>query len=282
MTYRSAVAALATMHNKARAIARPLHVATGLTVRVTHGLDTDALGTFTGERPRVDDARTTAVDKARRGMVFTGLPIGLASEGTFGPHPVVPFVTAGYELLAFVDDVQGFTLVESRVSTLTNHAALERDDDEVPRAFLERTGFPSHALIVRPRHAAPGEALTKGVRDLGTLQHALARARAVSSDGVAMVETDMRAHQNPTRMREIGALAVQLARRLACPCPACATPGFGRVGTIEGLPCAWCGSPTPLVREERWGCVRCAHETTRPRADGRRAADPGECPRCNP
>jgi len=42
------------------------------------------------------------------------------------------------------------------------------------------------------------------------------------SDGKARIETDMRAHQNPTRQIMIRVIARKLARRLSAPCTQCA------------------------------------------------------------
>lgn len=79
-------ASLATKHSKERAIARPLRFALGLDIAATPDLDTDLLGTFSGEVPRVGTALEVCKRKARLGMAGTGLPFGLASEGSFGPH----------------------------------------------------------------------------------------------------------------------------------------------------------------------------------------------------
>jgi hypothetical protein len=96
--------ALATMHGKDSAIAPPLRLRVGADLVVPVGLDTDALGTFTGEIERKGTMREVAIAKARLGMVATGLQLGLASEGSYGPHSSVPFMAAGVELLALVDD----------------------------------------------------------------------------------------------------------------------------------------------------------------------------------
>lgn len=282
MPYAGQRAILTTMHGKERVIARPLAVATGLTLDVTRDIDTDHLGTFAGERPRAADARTTALAKARLGIAATGVPIGVASEGSFAPHPVVPFVTADYELLAFVDTVRGFELVETVITAETNSAQCTAGEGAALDRWLAQVRFPSHAVLVRPRVAPPGVGVIKGITARASLEAAVAAARAASADGEAILETDMRAHCNPLRRRAIGRAATQLARRLACCCPRCAQPGFGRVDTVGGLPCAWCGTPTALVLEERWGCVGCPHVEARGRADGQTTADPASCPQCNP
>ena len=64
--------------------------------------DTDTFGTFNGEIPRTLSPKQTVIAKARAGAEMTGCDFAIASEGTIGPHPAFPFVTADHELLAFV------------------------------------------------------------------------------------------------------------------------------------------------------------------------------------
>lgn len=63
--------------------------------------------------------------------------------------------------------------------------------------------------------------LIKGIRDQGELERALGRCAKASSEGLVQLETDMRAHGNPTRLRVLRTLAFRLVRRVASPCPAC-------------------------------------------------------------
>lgn len=272
MIYGGLTAALATRHGKERVIAPAFAAATGLAVTVPPGVDTDALGTFTGEVARPGSMRDTARVKARRGMEAAGLPFGIASEGSFGPHPVVPFLAAGRELMIFIDDMHGIEVVEEAVSESTNFAALDLVPGADVERFLVRVGFPQHALVLRW-----GERVITGIDTRDQLASLLSFCT-----GAARIETDMRAHLNPTRMAEIGKLGVMLARRMATLCPACAAPGFGPVRREAGLPCGDCETPTPLVKSIVSGCALCGHETCIPRPDGRTAASPAECPECNP
>ncbi|MDG4800332.1 DUF6671 family protein [Micromonospora sp. WMMD980] len=276
--FRGVVAFLATMHGKQWALRALLRRHLGMGLRVAQ-VDTDALGTFTGEVARVGSARETVVRKARLGMAVTGSPVGLGSEGAFGPHPVAPWMPADVEYVALVDDRSGLTVVESAVSAETNHAHLTTDGRDRPAvlAFLRRVGFPHHAVVVRPV-AGPGRP-EKGLRRLADVLAALGRACAGSADGRAVLAADLRAHLNPTRMRVIAAAGQRLVRRLATACPACAAPGFGRLGSEGGLPCRDCGTPTPHDVVLIHGCARCPYRLRRPVAD---LADPGSCPRCNP
>ncbi len=281
--YSDRVAVLATKHGKERAVARPLRAALGLIVTVRDEIDTDLLGTFTGEVERVGTPREVAINKARLGMRASGIPLGLASEGSFGPHPLIPFLIASdHEILAFVDDDLGITVVEGILTEETNFGHCRARTLSDLATFMKQAQFPSHALIVRPNDGIKPGVLFKGIADLGTLEDAVIRCAAASPDGVAYVETDMRAHLNPTRQKAIRRVAFRLARRLASSCPSCGVPGWGRTGGERGLPCQACGTPTELLKHEIFGCPRCAHTDVKPRSDGRQYAEEGECPYCNP
>ena len=292
--YRGRRVAVSTLHGKAAALA-PALAPLGLRLEAVP-IDTDALGTFSGEIERVAPAREIVVAKARRGMTAAGLPLGLATEGSFGPDPLLGFLPLHEELLAFVDDVHGQVLVLEHAGHDTNWRtkAVTPDDDLAP--LLAEIGLPTHAALVRPnvwpqdadphdmkvpaaRRTMPVE---KGLRDPADVAAAVGRIAPLSADGRARVEADLRAHMNPTRMRVIANLGEQLCDRLSTPCPACGVPGFGRVATETGLPCESCAEPTRLVRAEIHGCGVCDYRVSRPRIDGRVSAEAGHCDECNP
>lgn len=280
--YAGKRAALATMHQKQVAIEGPLRSRLGLELEVPIGLDTDRLGTFTGEIPRAGSIEQAAVAKARLGMAASGARIGVASEGSYGPHPEIPFAAAGLELMVLVDDEEGIVIREQLVDDRPRfvHATTETPDGLGD--FLARAGFPAHALIVRPNRPEGPAAIAKGLRLMDDLAAAIVMAAAGSTDGHAFVQSDMRAHMNPTRMATLGRLAQHFAARIETLCPACGAPGFGLVEAEKGLPCSWCGGPSVLVRHQLLGCVACRHVVRRPRVDGLTMADPAHCPYCNP
>ncbi|WP_255089062.1 MULTISPECIES: DUF6671 family protein [unclassified Synechococcus] len=273
---------LATRHGKERAMARPFRKALGTELVLAAGFDTDSLGSFSGERPRPADAETTCRLKAEAGMDATGLTLGLASEGSFGPHPSLPFLPLAIEWMTWVDRDRNLVITERLVGCRTNFAHCSAAPGAELGPWLDRIGFPTHAVIVRPHQAGAEPFLRKGLRAEAELRAAIEQASRRSADGLALVETDMRAHRNPTRMAAIRRLAFLLVRRIASACPACTSPGWGRVDVRSGLPCSWCGSPTPLVRHEVFGCVSCSHTEERPRPDGLGQANPQHCPLCNP
>ena len=148
--YQGRKAALATKHQKERVLGQPLRAAVGLEVYVPADLNTDLLGTFSGEVDRQGTPREVALRKARLGMNAAGLTLGLASEGSFGPDPQLLFVSADHELLGFVDDGLGIEVVEQILSPKTNFAHDAARTFEDLKDFLARARFPSHGLIVRP------------------------------------------------------------------------------------------------------------------------------------
>ncbi|WP_018406922.1 DUF6671 family protein [Methylocystis rosea] len=280
--YAARTAVIATMHRKEEAVAPALMSALGLIVTSTPGLDTDQLGTFSGEIPRNGTMLDVALRKARLGMSAAGVPLGLASEGSFGPHPAIPYIPAGMELLVFVNDERGIVVTESLITEKTNYDHLVISPGEASDAFLQKVGYPTHGLIVRPNEGEVASALAKGIVDPDRLRRAIETAAAVSSDGRARIETDMRAHFNPTRMRSLAILAERLAQRLARQCPACGAPGFGRTGSRAGLLCEACGTPTELVVAEILGCPACDYTEERLRGAGLQRAPAQHCPLCNP
>ena len=278
--YTGETAVLATKHDKLPLIAPPLEVAVGLRVEAV-AVDTDALGTFTGELPRQGPPLDTAIAKARLGMNAAGRPLGLASEGSIGPDPGMPFVHSDREIVVLVDDENAIVVWESCSSWDVVASSTSAGPDEDLGSFLSQARFPEHLLIVRPNCGA-AHPIHKGISSLAHLTAAVAECAAAATDGLARVETDLRAHACPSRRAVIAAAAQRLANRIAARCPACGAPGWGRIDVLRGVPCAWCGTEVPRPRAEIDGCVACEHRQTRSIVSAEVRADPGECPYCNP
>ncbi|MBI1393146.1 MAG: hypothetical protein GC152_10445 [Alphaproteobacteria bacterium] len=276
--------AIATMHGKEQAIAPAFEQALGMIPVQATGINTDAFGMFSGEIERRGSVLETAVLKAREGMRLAGAEAGIASEGSYGAHPIYHFIPGGSEVMTYVDDVLGIVVSESLIVEGTNFSHIALKANEEPNEFLKKAGFPDHGVIVRANAPAAGHdpGVIKGVTDPETLKAALREFSAQSSDECARIETDMRAFFNPTRMGEIGRLAEKLAKRLAQSCPTCDAPGFGAVDKIAGLPCEDCGHESTLIRALVYGCTRCAHREERPRPDGLERSSPTYCLSCNP
>lgn len=276
-------AVIATMHGKERVIAPILVHSLGLSVEVPTNFDTDRFGTFTGEIERTGSQLDAA--RAKIQAAFDHIPdarVAVASEGSFGPDPVIPFLGLGRELVLLVDRESGLELTGHDATLETNYAHTIVHDLAAALAFAERVHFPDHAVIVmgcRGDQPAPDIALHKGIVRTDQVERAVQDVLALA--GVAFVETDMRAYLNPTRMRAIGRATTDLVRRFRSRCPVCAHPGFDVTERVPGLPCEWCGAATRVVKTEVLSCADCGHHTERPAVDPA-TADPGQCALCNP
>jgi hypothetical protein len=277
--YRNQRLALATIHGKDRAIAAPFWRVLRAEIVVAESLDTDALGTFSGEIPRPGPLVETCLQKTQLAFSSLDVDCALASEGSYGPIDAVPLVPSGMEIMAFVDRRRGVKLVETLLTHRTNWRLyrFKAGDPAVPAA-LKEIGFPHFGAFVMRNSDFNGAR-----KDLATVEQAVDavnREATRSADGLALVISDMRAHRNPLRMRVLRALGWKLAKRLQSLCPKCHAPGFGPIESRRGLACEDCGSPTHWIDFEIDGCGVCGHATTRPRKDGRSAAPRLACTAC--
>lgn len=293
--YAGRRAALATRHAKLAVVAPALWSTLRLGV-VSVDVDTDALGTFSGEIPRPAGPLETARRKARLGMEASGLPIGLASEGSVVDPWGLGVGVVDRELVVLVDDERTLSVAGRASSTGVVACAALVHLDEITDGRLDdlarRADLGRHHLVVHPDGVLPHTpsgapdpawlaATSKGVGDVVGLRAAIIRAAPLSPAGRVRVTTDLRAHLCPSRRRVIAAAAADLARRLATACPSCASPGWGTDGVAGSRPCAWCGGPTDEPASLRWACPACDATERTTIGDGE-SGDPGRCPRCNP
>jgi len=270
---------VASCHKKEEAILPHLQTALGILPVIPHGLDTDAFGTFSGEKPRISDPLTTARNKCLYAMKQCRAELGVASEGSFGPHPAYPFVAADDELLMFIDLKNNLEIVVREISTDTNFSSSTINSEAELLDFATRSQFPSHALILKGKHH--DEVLyRKGITDHSILMEAF---HFLSEQCTHItVETDMRAMYNPTRMNVIREAARKLTDKILTPCTRCESPGFGVIRTEVGLPCAWCGNPTSSILSFVYRCNSCHFEERKLYPHGKHTADPMYCNSCNP
>jgi hypothetical protein len=276
--YAGASFALLTKHAKEATIAPRFAKTLRAKVAVIDTFDTDTLGTFTREVPRFGSQLDAARKKAELAIEMSGFPLGLGSEGSFTPGPF-GLGSFNLEAITLIDRVRGLEITGA-IRELGHQASGTFESWDALADFAQKMKFPSHALIVRPNDEKDLR-IRKDFTDWNKLRTAFDDCRDLSDKGAVFVESDLRAHRNPTRMENIGAACEDLIARMIRLCPACDAPGFGLVRLESGLPCAWCGAPTNDWKAEEFRCVSCTHLESRPRQD-LTAADPGHCPRCNP
>ena len=270
--------ALLTQHGKQTPLGEVLSEKLGCQLEHVSGYDTDQLGTFTRDIARSGSQLDAARAKARLGMTLSGLPIGLASEGAFGPDPVFLMMPHNMEMLVWIDDLLGIEVVATALGK-TNFSHITVKDWSDAKYFAESAGFPEHYLILRPNDEHH-PAFRKGISDWDSLKDAVDWALASSPVCRAFIETDMRAFANPTRMQAIRNAAEVLAQKLQSLCPDCRSPGFAKSGVIRGLPCEDCGQPTEIAKADIHRCVRCEYKLLVAREPG--FAEPRDCAYCNP
>jgi hypothetical protein len=215
--YSGKKAVITTKHEKGKIVAPIFNQVLGLEVSECN-LDTDTLGTFTGEIERKQSPRETVLIKARLGVEKTGESIGIASEGSIGADPFIPFINSDFEMMAFVDIDLDLEIVESIRSTNIIAATKIVHGQEDLSEFLKRADFPNHKLIVRTQKT-PTIFSIKGIDDDLSLRKAIESAKKEDPKGVVVIESDLRAHCSPSRQKIIGELAAKLAIRIKQACP---------------------------------------------------------------
>ena len=270
---------IATMHKKELAIAPILELELGVKCVLPLELNTDLLGTFSGEIERKDNPIDTARNKCLVAMELTGLDLAIASEGSFGAHPTYFFAPAGDEFLLLLDKKNNIEIIARELTTKTNFNAAEITSYNELINFINKVSFPSHAVIVR-KSKDDIQYLQKGINDLQQLIEV--HQEYLDQFGSMYIETDMRAMNNPTRMDSIKEATIKLVKKIQSVCPNCSTPGFDVERVNLGLPCSLCGSPTNSTLSFTYRCKKCAFEKFEEYPHGKYSEDPMYCDRCNP
>ena len=115
------------MHGKERVIAPVLEQALGCRVFCVGGFDTDTLGSFSRETPRLTSALATCRRKAEVGMGLACTSLGLASEGTFNNDPWSGLLPWNVEILVFIDHTHGREVVGTAQGPAHNHQITAND-----------------------------------------------------------------------------------------------------------------------------------------------------------
>ncbi|CEK11494.1 DUF6671 family protein [Legionella hackeliae] len=275
--YKNQSVLLATMHEKEKAISDIFLKKLGCHVCVEN-FDTDQFGTFTGETPRPLSPYNTCLLKVKKAMEQYDYELGLGSEGSFGPHPAIPFIPAGHEIMVFFDKKNNWVISEQLISEKTNYNMITIDSKTEIKDFLMNIGFPKHAVTLQTNETK--EVIAKGIKDLTVLSHFL--EKGFQKEEYLFLATDMRAMMNPTRMNVLRELADKLTIKIASCCPECNTPGFGFSSTQGKLHCKICELPTSIFKEEVWACIQCDYKEVKPRRDGLKFVEAKHCDYCNP
>jgi hypothetical protein len=266
------------MHRKEEWLNPIFDAAWGCALKPVPGIDTDILGTFSGEVPRPGDVPTTLRRKvALAADRHPEAEVVVATEGSFGPDPVLGWIPLHEEVLLWAWPHAGAELWVTHRSHDTNFSACSESDWGAVRQWAERVGFPAAHLILR---RGDGVVLAKGLRNWTELEGLWRETSAAY--GVPSLETDMRADRNPRRQEALRELARKTVESMHALCPSCGFPGFVPRPASPGAPCRACGAPTRLPAELRAECRQCHAAQSLASPHQLQGVDPGQCDRCNP
>jgi len=278
--FKGRIAALATMHGKEKVIA-PVLKEIGVNVIVPERLNTDAFGTFTRDIDRAGNQLEAARTKAHTALALTGLDLAIASEGSFGVDPQIPFIQSNLELVLLIDTKNNLEIRGHHRSTETNMNGSYVSTIEEACELAEKWGFPNHAVIVRKNERSKRHIYKDIVTHADLEQRVMKLLKRLFTRKV-YIETDMRAHRNPTRMQNITKATEDLIKNIKSLCPECSTPGFVVVDVKRDIPCNLCGRLTDRPNMLVYKCLKCDFSQDSPIVDSPASVDAGECEYCNP
>jgi hypothetical protein len=262
---------LSSKHLKEQ-ILQPLFDPYGVELTVNLDFDTDEYGTFCGATPRLEGPKITVKEKCLAGMAFANKRQGLASEGSFGPHPNFPFLTMNEEWIVFLDLDENLEVYGHSLSLEVCHQQIDYQTAQLEH-FLTSIQFGTQGLVLKD--AKNGEVIAKGITKQDHLLD------LIQQHPQWLIETDLRAHLNPTRQKNIIAAGRDLIARMQSHCPQCAHPDFSVCAYSGHLKCSYCQQPTQTHQFLEYQCTNCQHKMIENRKD-KDVEDPQFCNRCNP
>ncbi len=264
---------LVTKHGKEEAIAPVFKAAFNANIDVVSGFDTDQFGMFSGEIKREKSSKETVLDKCKSGLKLNPeYDYAIASEGSFGNHPDSVYLPYNEEWLVFVDKSNSEFVYAKNGTTETNFISQEISSAEELERFFNR--FEPAKFIVKSYEDQ--KVILKGVSSQEEVSQTL------QNYGKITLETDVRAMNNPLRMKNIAKAAENLVAALQSNCPNCGKAGFTVKKSIPGLPCEVCNFPSNYPKNHGKVCDHCGEEEIVEAVHQQKYLDPQYCQICNP
>lgn len=276
--FKNRTLVIATKHQKENVISPIIEDKLGVSCFTNKEFDTDLLGTFTGEIERELDPFSTVRKKCLLAMELSNCDLGIASEGSFGSHPSMFFAPADDELVIFIDKKNELEIIARELSTKTNLNGKYVNNELELLSFAKTALFPSHGLIIR-KDKDENIDIHKDIKKFKKLKSTF--SVLLEKYGSVYVETDMRAMNNPSRMKVIENATKKLVEKIMFSCPSCNTPGFGIVDFVKGLPCEQCNNPTQTTKYYINGCIKCDYKDKEENPE-KKFESPMFCDFCNP
>ncbi|MDF2379691.1 MAG: hypothetical protein P1V18_05770 [Candidatus Gracilibacteria bacterium] len=252
-------ALLATQHQKEKVIAPILESALGITVLVPKEINTDQFGTFTREKKRHGTAQEVVKKKALHALDTFGGDLSIASEGSFGNHPSIPFIISNQEIVTLIDKKHQLTISGVITTAKTNLWSQYISNTTELKTLIKKHDFPNHGLLLR-YHPHLNFGIHKDIKTSPEILHKASKMLSKPFIKKIYVETDMRAHRNPTRMKAIQLATESLLKNIKSLCPSCNLPGYIVKKTKGQKNCKECKTPTKIPLYNISICQHCNHK----------------------
>lgn len=272
---------IATMHGKEQVLWPLLQQKLWVKTVVPDNFNTDTFGTFTREIPREKHQSEAARKKLLSILKRDGLDLWVSSEWSFWPDPSCPFLPSNLEMVLLIDLKNNYEIIWMHRTMNTNMAGKYVYSPQEALDFAQKVGFPEHGIILRKN-----ETHTKSIcKNITTTQELEEKAQEMLWKIFVKkiyIETDMRAHKNPTRMKAIQHACQDMISALESFCPSCQTPGFVISDVERWIPCERCGNPTELPKYHISVCTKCEYRLREENKKLGKYAQATYCDYCNP
>lgn len=269
--------AFVTKHGKDAVILPILNKYYNITESETLAIDTDKFGTFNRLTKREGTATETLIRKIEAGKQESNADLIVASEGSFGPDPILPFLPLDAEQVALYEKRSNNIYIGEKLSNKTNFSSLQATTLEEAFSFIDKQDIPKNNILIRKNEKS------KNIfADFESKKQAKEIAEKVFSKGFkkqVFLETDMRSDRNQIRQSIIQDASEELVNNLKRICPGCESKGVRPKGIEPGLPCKICNLPTDEAAFKIYSCPTCEHEY-KEKIEGQ--GNPANCARCNP
>ncbi len=272
---------IATMHKKEQVITPLFEQRLGVTIVIPSAFNTDKFGIFAREIKKTDNQLEAAIKKAYAAMELTHTDLAIASEGSFGAHPAIPFIQSNLELILFIDKKNELEIRGHHRTSETNMDGEYVTSADKAVNFAIKYNFPDAGIILKFGEKSK----FRIYKNISTLEECTYRTKKMLSRPFTkkiFIETDMRAHKNPIRMKAIEQATIDLLKNIESVCPECETPGFIITDIKKGLACSLCSLPTDLPIHELYTCSKYKYSQNKLITKHNKLADPMYYGYCNP
>lgn len=272
---------IATMHKKESVIKPILERELWVECFVVENFNTDRLWTFTRDIKRKWNMLETARLKINYAMEITWCDLWVSSEWSFWLHSWIPFLNSNFELTLLIDRKNNLEIAWHHLITNTNLDWKYLENFQEALEFAKKHWFPEHWVIIRLSEKS-NFFIHKNINDENDLKNAINKILSLPFVKKFYIETDMRAHKNPTRMKNIELSINDLVKNIKSKCPKCESPWFIVSDIERWLPCKICLRPTDKPTFEIYTCKKCNFVKKVKIEKYWEYADPWECENCNP